>query len=97
MDDGEIYENNQLALVQENSIQKSPIPVKTGRLRPAAIVFTPNSSKIERTNPYGKGTEVNYGLQKETTAQWVSRTFVGNVATNQSCQEVLSQSIDTNV
>lgn len=43
----------------------------------------------------GSSKENNQTLLKESTAQWVNRTFVGNVTTNQPFQEVPSQSLDT--
>lgn len=97
VEDCEINENNQLALVEDNSIQRSHSPKETGRLNLAANVFKPKSPTVEASkignNPNGKGTVVTDGIQKESTTQWVSRTFVGN----QSYEEVLSQSIDINI
>lgn len=40
VEDGEINENNQLALVEDNSVQKSPIPKEIGKLNTTVVVFT---------------------------------------------------------
>ncbi|XP_070032135.1 uncharacterized protein [Nicotiana tomentosiformis] len=66
------------------------------KLNPAAPVFNPNSVGIGSTNgcvdttPTGKGKETNRA--KESTAQWVQRTFKDNaVGINTSCQDIPSQ------
>ncbi|XP_070015217.1 uncharacterized protein [Nicotiana sylvestris] len=104
IDDGN-NENNQLAIVEVNASQNSPVQNsnEAGRLNPAAPAFRPTdfgiaSSKVGNTpnsKEAGKGDRVtiDQGVPKETTAQWVGRTFVNNTATNQSYQDVHSQSM----
>ncbi|OIT00963.1 hypothetical protein A4A49_11182 [Nicotiana attenuata] len=98
--------NNQLVVIDKSNEQRSPTPnpKTTGSLNPAATVFKPSSAgnpkliKWNNVNPNGSGIAVDKGVQLESIAQWVTRTFGGNlVPTNQSCQEIPSQSIDTNV
>ncbi|OIT24175.1 hypothetical protein A4A49_33958 [Nicotiana attenuata] len=107
-DDGEINKENQLAIVEEPVDQRSPIKnnKKAGLLNPAAAVFTPRSGVA--SSKRGKGADhsgvdgvakaansaVIEKIPKESTTQWVSRTFADNIATNQSCQEIPSQSIE---
>ncbi|OIT22329.1 hypothetical protein A4A49_58094, partial [Nicotiana attenuata] len=99
-------EDNQLALVEPTTNQESPIKKanETGRLNVDAPAFNPNSSGIVASNvgnsdkptENGKGDLLvaDQNVTKESTVQWVDRTFIGNVQTNQSCQEVPSQSVD---
>ncbi|XP_070040196.1 uncharacterized protein [Nicotiana tomentosiformis] len=93
-----------LVLVGENSVQKSTANHKaTRKLNPAATIFNPTApgitmlKKTNNTNVNGSENAGTEGVLKETTAQWVSRAFDDNlVLTNQSCQEIPSQSVDTN-
>ncbi|OIT28291.1 hypothetical protein A4A49_24982 [Nicotiana attenuata] len=107
-DDGETNKENQLAIVEEPVDHRSPIQnnKKAGLLNPVAAVFTPRSGvasskrgKVaDPSGVDGVAKAANSGViekvPKESTAQWVSRTIANNVATNQSCQEIPSQSIE---
>ncbi|OIT29667.1 hypothetical protein A4A49_60295, partial [Nicotiana attenuata] len=106
VEDGDNNDNNQLVVVEENSKEKSPAQSNksTGKLNPSAPTFRPaasriNSSKVgdkTKASDAGKGDKITteQGGIKESIAQWVGRTFADNVATNQSCQEIPSQSVD---
>ncbi|OIS95635.1 hypothetical protein A4A49_04517 [Nicotiana attenuata] len=101
--DGANEDNNQLVVVEDNSTAipatNSPIVKK---LNPTAAVFTPKSTGVGSTsmrgkenNPNEKNNTIVEGMQKESTAVWVSRTFNEKiVATNQSCQEIPSQTTE---
>ncbi|OIT25809.1 hypothetical protein A4A49_26628 [Nicotiana attenuata] len=94
---------SQVAIVEEFEVQNTPIQKK---LNPAAAGFTPKSTGVASSN---RGKEVNLKEAgnlakvptergKESTAQWVNRTFpLPNVTTNHSCQEFPSQSLDASV
>lgn len=99
LEEGEVQENNQLIWVEDDTIIRSPrpSPTSTGKLNQAVAVFNANSIGFKAakegltTSPKGNGV-------KESTAQWVNKAFGDyNIATNQSCQEILSQSLDINV
>ncbi|OIT07933.1 hypothetical protein A4A49_10464 [Nicotiana attenuata] len=94
---------NQLAIVEEVDVQNTP---NQKELNPAAVAFTPKSTRVasskrgKEINPNAEGilSKVPTGRGKESTAQWVNRTFpVLNVISNQSCQDIPSQSLDTSV
>lgn len=92
--------------MEETPAKKSHVPNHNvaGRLNPVAPAFNPNSNEIASSkkgnnfkstgNENGDRLVAHQGVPKESTAQWVNRTFVGNVTTNQSCQEIPSQSVD---
>lgn len=98
--DGEDVENNQLMVIEESTEARSPN--LTGTLNPKAAEFTPKSvgigssaKKGKNSKRTGNGSVVAKGVQKESTAAWVNRTFAGNiVATNQSCQEIPSEATE---
>ncbi|OIS97327.1 hypothetical protein A4A49_60563, partial [Nicotiana attenuata] len=106
VEDGDNNDNNQLVVVEDNSKEKSPAQSikSTGKLNPSAPTFRPAASGIDsskigdktKASDAGKGDKITteQGGIKESTAQWVGRTFADNVATNQSCQEIPSQSVD---
>ncbi|OIT28157.1 hypothetical protein A4A49_27711 [Nicotiana attenuata] len=90
-------------LVEEVAVQDTP---KQKELNPNASVFTPKSTGVassKRGNVENVGENRTLAKEgtnkgKESTAQWVNRTFpVLNVTTNQYCQELPSQSLDTNM
>lgn len=105
--DEEDEPGNQLALVEASATPKAPgngnqdeRQKHTGNLNPAAPAFTPNSSGIGsandrvNTSPKGKAKEIH--KTKESTAQWVERTFntktgEGSVGINISYQDIPSQ------
>ncbi|OIT26542.1 hypothetical protein A4A49_58912, partial [Nicotiana attenuata] len=96
--------NNQLALVEDNSKKNSPVQKtnESENLNLNVQVIKPTvsriaSSKVDNQANLNEGRKgdkemVEQCVPKEATAHWVSRTFGGNVATNQSCQEIPSQS-----
>ncbi|OIT37576.1 hypothetical protein A4A49_61728, partial [Nicotiana attenuata] len=70
-------------------------PKSTGNLNPAAATFIPSSTGKktgEGNSTIPKETENEGNVIRESISQWVNRSFCGN---NQSCQEVPSQSLDT--
>lgn len=78
--------NSHLTTAEESIVQQNSrnYQTKVGGLNSAAAVFTPKpieiESKIEtNTNSIGKRNEAAEGIQKESTAQWVNRTFVDNL------------------
>ncbi|OIT21953.1 hypothetical protein A4A49_35477 [Nicotiana attenuata] len=98
----EANERNQLAIVEEGDVQNTPTQKV---LNPDAAVFTPKSTGVassKRGNVQPNG-EKNLSKPaadggKETTLQWVNRTFPDpKVTTNQSCQEITFQSLDTSI
>ncbi|OIS99804.1 hypothetical protein A4A49_62734, partial [Nicotiana attenuata] len=109
-DDGEANDGNQFAIVEDPMGQRSPVQntKEAGLLNAVATEFTPRSGVA--SSKRGKGADprraenvanTNMPLvekgTKESTTQWVSRTFADNVATNQSCQDIPSQSIEFDV
>lgn len=102
-DAGDKEDNNQLALVEQSPIIRSLTAntTITGKLNPEAAVFNPkpagNDGVKEKLFVYPTSMEHPDNGVKESTAQWVNKNFGGNlVTTNQSCQEIPSQTIDTN-
>ncbi|OIS98068.1 hypothetical protein A4A49_06560 [Nicotiana attenuata] len=94
---------NQVATVNTNNISSpnATSQVSGRSLNAAAPVFYPisNGKKTRKENNGIKDAvhigEKSNGQGKESTAQWVSRTFaVNNVIMNQSCQEIPSQATD---
>lgn len=81
VEEGEKNKNNQLVLIEESNEQRSPIhyPKATGSLNPATAVFSSpgitKSKKGNNANHNGSGNATAEGVQKESTAQWVPRTF----------------------
>ncbi|XP_019241420.1 PREDICTED: uncharacterized protein LOC109221391 [Nicotiana attenuata] len=72
-------------------------PRSSGKLNAAATVFDPNTTRKEATKE-GLSSNPSRNTNKEFTAQWVNRAFLDpNVTTNQSCQEIPSQSLYTSV
>lgn len=103
VEEGQKNEYNQLVLLEESSVQRSPIknPNTYGILNHEAAMFTPRSTETAKSkkkknnvNPNESGNATAEVVQKELIVQWVNRTFGGNlVPTNHSCQEITSQSI----
>lgn len=106
IEEEEHFEDNQLAVVENNNVLNSsrPNPSDTRKkLNLTAPVYKPSSPGIgtvkDGNNSAIKANdkEKEQAMGKESTAQWVSRAFGGNnVTTNQSCQEIPTQSLDTN-
>lgn len=105
-EEGEKNENNQLMLIEESNEQRSPrhnLKI-TGSLNIAATPYkhsSPGITKSKKENnvtPTWNGNAVAQGIQMESTAQWATRTFGGNIVpTNQSGKEIPSHSMCTNV
>ncbi|OIS95842.1 hypothetical protein A4A49_21981 [Nicotiana attenuata] len=110
-DAGEGDDNNRLVVVDSTQKIATPTPKETGRgLNPTAPIFSPISPRsgtaTETTYTNIDATVVNktntvkekgHEEVRESTAQWVNGAFGGNnVTMYQSCQEVPSQSLDTN-
>ncbi|OIT08985.1 hypothetical protein A4A49_66067, partial [Nicotiana attenuata] len=93
VEDDEQVENDQLALV--NNCSPIVNPKSTGNLNPAAATFIPSSTGKktgEGNSTIPKETKNKGNVIRESASQWVNGAFYGN---NQSCQEVPSQSLDT--
>lgn len=108
IEDGEQENNNDLALVPQSIAllnptttgkgnAKSPAKRNTpGRLNAAAPAYNPTSTGIVENNLVDLEDNSQKEKEKESTSQWVIRAFgVNNVTTNQTCQEITSQSLDT--
>ncbi|OIT19349.1 hypothetical protein A4A49_64453, partial [Nicotiana attenuata] len=99
--DGAEDDNNQLEMVEVNKIAGTPDKY-TKRLNAKAAQFTPKSTGVGSTTIREKELQHKEeenakvkDVQKESTAAWVSKTFMKNVvATNQSCQEIPSQATE---
>lgn len=95
LEDGEMKDNNELALLATSAFSRSPnadphtrkgLSKSPKKLNPKAPIF----------NPKDNGNGSTPQIQKETTSQWVNRTFGGNLVTkNRSCQDTPSQTVDT--
>lgn len=81
--EGEKNENTELVLVEESNEQSgtTPNPKTTEKLNPEADVFKPNSLALTKSKTGGGNAETG-GSLNESTVQWVTRTFGGNLATN---------------
>lgn len=97
--------NNQLVVVEYGNNQTpTPSTTPTGKtLNAAAPEFNPTSPRTGVSKDGNKDSSIDkvkekFAPNKESTSQWVQRTFGGNlVATNTSCQEIPSQdSFDAN-
>ncbi|OIT19748.1 hypothetical protein A4A49_40203 [Nicotiana attenuata] len=94
----ESTEGNQLAIVEAGDT--TPIQKE---LNPGAAIFTPKSTGVASSKRDIAGSnsreiqviKATATTGNESTSQWVNRTFsVRNVTTNQSYQEIQSQSLD---
>lgn len=71
-------------------------PKSAKKLNPTAPIFNPSSPGFGSAHVVNKEGIIHADKVKESTAQWAKRAFGGNnITTNQSCQEIPSQSLDT--
>lgn len=89
-EEGQKEDGDQLALVEEVNVNRSPKPnpETTGKLNPKADVYshvsTRNGASKEGTNRNPSEARIKEAEDKESTAQWVNRTFGNNLGkTNQ--------------
>lgn len=106
VEDDEQENNNELALVAQSTVPRSPNPNATGKgtarsatkpisprkiLNAAAPAYNPTSTGIGAKKVVDLEANVQKDKVTESTTQWVTRAFgINNVTTNQSCQKIPS-------